>query len=226
MMSYGRLIKRQVMREALLHVRELSLLVNSLLFFLMILVFFPLTMPAETALLRTVAPGIVWIAVLLAMLLSAERLFQRDYEDGVIEQWLVSGYPLSLLVSIKVIIHWFLNLLPLIFLSPILGILFSFSLDEILALMFSLLSGTPALLFLCALAAVFSIGLRQKGVMMALVLFPLTIPVMIFGSSAITAAMQGFAISGYLALLLAFSVVAAGFLPFAIAAMIRISLVE
>lgn len=226
MMTCRTLIKRQMSREFWLHAREIRLLVNASLFFLMIIVFFPLTMPGEPTLLRTIAPGLIWIAMLLAMLLSGERLFQQDYEDGVIEQWLVSGYPLAIVVFIKIIVHWFLNLLPLILLSPVLALLFSFNLYETFILILSLLAGTPALIFLCALAAVCSTGIKQKGVMMALVFLPLTIPVMIFGSGAIMAAMQGLAVTGYLALLLAFSLIAAGLLPLAIAAMIRISLVE
>ncbi len=219
-------VKLQLQREALLHLRQLRLIINSCLFFLMIMVFFPLTMPPEPALLRTIAPGLVWIAMLLAMLLSAERLFQQDYDDGIIEQWLVSGYPVSLFVAAKIVMHWLLNMLPMLILSPIVAILFALNGYETVILMLSLICGSPAILFLCALAAAFSTGLKQKGVLMALILLPLTIPVMIFGSGAIIAAMQGFAVQGHLALLLAISLLAAGFLPFAIAGVIRISLVE
>jgi len=192
----------------------------------MIMVFFPLTMPADAALLRTIAPGLVWIAMLLSMLLSADRLFQQDYDDGIIEQWLVSGYPVSLFVVAKILMHWLINMLPMLLLSPLLAILFSLNTYETVILMLSLICGTPTILFLCALAASFSTGLKQKGVLMALILLPLTIPVMIFGSAAIIAAMQGLAVQGYLALLLAISLIAAGFLPFAIAGVIRISLVD
>jgi len=220
------LFKRQLAREALLHRRQVRLIINSCLFFLMIMVFFPLTMPPDPALLRTIAPGLIWIAMLLAMLMSAERLFQQDYDDGVIEQWLVSGYPVSLIVSAKILMHWLLNLLPILLFSPLLAILFGLTVYETLILMLSLVCGSPAILFLCALAAAFSTGIKQKGVLMALILLPLTIPVMIFGSAALAAAMQGFAVQAYLALLLAMSLVAAGFLPFAIAGVIRISLVD
>ena len=102
MISLFSLFHRQLSREIRLHLRQLRLIINSCLFFLMIVVFFPLTMTPDVALLRTIAPGLVWIAMLLALFLSAERLFQQDYDDGVIEQWLVSGYPISLLVSAKI----------------------------------------------------------------------------------------------------------------------------
>ena len=109
---------------------------------------------------------------------------------------------------------------------PFLAILFSLNVHETLVLMLSLICGTPAILFLCALAAAFSTGLQQKGLLMALILLPLTIPVMIFGSSALIAAMQGLPVSGYLALLLAISVLSCGLLPFAVAGVIRVGLID
>ncbi|WP_019216515.1 heme exporter protein CcmB, partial [Legionella tunisiensis] len=185
-----------------------------------------LTMPPDVTLLRTVAPGLVWIAMLLAMLLASVGFFQQDYEDGVVEQWLISGYPLSVIVGAKVSVHWLLNLIPMLIFCPLLALLFNLTAYETIILLLSLIVGTPAILFLCALAAAFSAGMQQKGVLMALILLPLTIPVMVFGSGSLTAVMQGLPVSGYLALLLALSILAVGFLPFAIAAVIRISLAD
>lgn len=226
MMNFFSLFRRQLTRERLIHMRQLRMTVNSCLFFLMIMVFFPLTMPPDPTLLRTILPGLIWIAALLAMLLSSERLFQQDYDDGVIEQWLVSGDPVSLFMAAKVVLHWLSMLLPILLFCPLLAFLFALTEHETLILMLSLMCGTPTILFLCALAAAFGTGLRQKGVLMALVLLPLTIPVMIFGSGAITASMQGLSAAGYLAILLAMSVTAAGFLPFAIAGVARIGFVD
>ena len=220
------LLIRQVMREFLMHVRQLRMTVNSCVFFFMIMVFFPLTMPPDALLLRTILPGLLWIAILLAMLLSSERLFQQDYDDGVIEQWLVSGYPVSLFVLAKVLMHWLFMLLPILLFCPMLTLLFALSAHETLIVMLSLLSGTPAIFFRCALAAAFGTGLRQKGVLMALVLLPLTILVMIFGSGAISAGMQGQGETGYLAILLALSVLSTGLLPFAVAGVARIGFVD
>lgn len=225
-LSLSTLFSRQFQREFLLHLRQPRLLLHSSLFFLMVSVFFPLTMPAETSILRTVAPGLVWIAMLLAMLLTSVGVFQQDYEDGVIEQWLISSYPLSVIIAAKLIVHWLLNLLPMLIFCPLLALLFSFNWQEMVILMVSLIVGTPAILFLCGLAAAFSAGMQQKGVLMALVLLPLTVPVMVFGSGTLTTVMQGLPVGGYLAILLALSILAAGFLPFAIAAVIRISLVD
>lgn len=220
------LFVKQFKRELLIQVRQIRYLVNSCLFFLMLLFIFPLTLRPEIILMRTIAPGLIWMAMLLSILLSAERLFQQDYEHGVIEQWLVSGQSLNLIVSAKVIAHWVFNLLPILILCPLIAVLFSFNPWETWVLGVSLLCGTPALFFLCALAAAFGVGVNQRGALMALILLPLTLPLLIFGSGTLNIAMQGLPISGYLALLLAMSVVAVGFLPHAIAGVIRISHVD
>lgn len=226
MISGFSLFVKQFKRELLIQVRQIRYLVNSCLFFLMLLFIFPLTLRPEIVLMRTIAPGLIWMAMLLSTLLSAERLFQQDYDHGVIEQWLVSGQSLNLIVSAKVFAHWFFNLLPILVLCPLIAILFSFNLGETWVLALSLLCGTPALFFLCALAAAFGVGVNQRGALMALILLPLTLPLLIFGSGTLNIAMQGLPISGYLALLLAMSVIAVGFLPYAIAGVIRISHVD
>lgn len=226
-MSTGTLLFiKQFKREWLIQMRQIRYLINSCLFFLMLLFIFPLTIRPEIQLMRTIAPGLIWMAILLSMLLSAERLFQQDYDQGVVEQWLVSGESLSVIVSAKALAHWFFNLLPLLVLSPLVAVLFSFSVWETWILILSLLCGTPALLFLCALAAAFGVGVNQKGALMALILLPLTLPLLIFGSGTLNIAMQGMPVSGYLALLLAMSVIAVGFLPYAIAGVMRISQVD
>lgn len=216
------LFTTQFRRELLIQWRQIRFLVNSCLFFLMILFIFPLTLKPDASLMRAIAPGLVWMAMLLSLLLSAERLFTQDYEQGVIEQWLVSGQPLNQLISAKVAAHWLFNLLPLVILSPIIALIFSFSAVEMGILLLSLLCGTPALFFLCALAAAFGVGANQQGALMALILLPLTLPILIFGSGTLTIATQGLPVTGYLALLLAMSVIAVGFLPYAIAGVIRI----
>ena len=220
------LFKRHLMREWLLQIRQMRMIIHSCLFFMMILIFFPLTMPSDIALLRSLAPGLVWIAALLALFLSSERLFQQDYDDGVIEQWLVSGQVLSLFITAKVLVHWFVNLVPMLIFFFFLALLFNLNMNEMLIMMVSLLCGTPAIVFLCALAAAFSTGLKQKGMVMALILMPLTIPVMIFGSGAVNAALQYLPVQGYVAIMLAISIIAMSCLPFAISSVVRIGLVE
>ncbi|QMT60724.1 heme exporter protein CcmB [Legionella sp. PC997] len=226
MISAFALFTNQCKRELLIQVRQIRFLVNSCLFLLIFLFMFPLTVKPEVTLLRTIAPGMVWMAILFSLLLSAERLFQQDYEHGVIEQWIVSGLSLPLLISAKVIAHWLFNLLPLLVLCPLIALLFSLTAWETEVLALTIICGTPALLFLCALAAAFGVGVNQKGLLMALILLPLTLPLLIFGSGTLNIAMQGLPISAYLALLLAMSVMATGFLPYAIAGVMRISHIE
>lgn len=213
-------------REILLSGRQLKLIVQACLFFLMILFFFPLTMPAIPQLLRQVLPGLLWIAALFAMLLTSERLFQQEYEDGIIEQWLVSGMPVSVFVFSKLAVHWLMNMLPMLLCCPMVALLFALSPYELTILCVSLVCGTPALLSLCAFAAVLSTSLQQKGILMALLVLPLTIPIMIFGADAMTSAMHHLPVSGQLAFLLSLSLITTALMPLAIAAMIRISLVD
>jgi heme exporter protein B len=220
------LFMQQCKRELLIQVRQVRFLVNSCLFFLIFLFMFPLTIKPEVVLLRSIAPGLVWMGVLLSLLLSAERLFQQDYEHGVIEQWIVSGHSLPLLIAAKVIAHWLFTLLPLLFLCPVVGLVYSLNIWETSVLALTLICGSPALLFLCALAAAFGVGVTQKGLLMSLILLPLTLPILIFGSGTLNIAMQGLPINGYLALLLAISVFASGFLPYAIAGVIRLCHLE
>lgn len=216
----------QFRKEILLNSRQYKLIINSCLFYVMMVVFFPLAMPADPRLLKTIAPGIIWMAILFAFLLSSERLFQQDFEEGVIEQWLVSEYPLSLLVNSKLLASWLLTILPLLLFTPLAAVLYGLNTKDIAILELSVLLGSPAILYLCALVAAFSSGIKQKGVLMALILLPLTIPILIFGSSTLQMTMQGFPVKGNLALLLAMSVVTMTFLPFAIASVIRYSLTE
>ncbi len=224
-MSLFKLFKQQVTRELRLQLRQLRFCMNTCLFFLMIVVFFPLTLPANNALLKEMAAGIVWIAMLLALFLSSERIFQQDYDEGVLEQWLASGFPLTLLTYAKLVVHWLINLIPMLIFCPILAVLFNLPLHAMWVMVFSLICGYTSILALCALAAAFSTSMKQKGVLTALVLLPLTIPVMIFGSAAIQVSLQNFPVMGYLSLLLSLSIFSLMGIPFAIAGVLRITMV-
>jgi len=225
-MTWMRLFVKQVHREWLLCLRQLPVFFNACLFFLMFILFFPLTLSPEPALLRMMVPGIVWMALLLACLMSAERLFDLDYEYGVLEQWLVSGYPLSVMIIARILVQSLLNLLPALLLCPLIAFLYGLNLQETGILMSSLALATPALLALCALAAVSGVGLHQRGALMALIVLPLTLPLLIFGSSILNMHLSLQAISGHLALLLALSLLSVSCLPFAIAGIIRSTLVD
>lgn len=216
--------KKQILREFLIHIRQPKRFFHAALFFLMVVVFFPLTLSSDISLIRYFAPGVIWIAALLALFLSSLGLFQQDYDDGLLEEWVLSGYPLSLMMRAKLIVHWLLNAMVLLLLCPCFALLFHLTFYETMVLILSLFCGTPAILLLCGLCAAFNTG--KKGMLMALVLFPLVLPVMIFGSGTLSTAMEGNPASGYLALLTAISLVTFGFLPFAIAGILRISLVD
>ncbi|KTD51772.1 heme exporter protein CcmB [Legionella quinlivanii] len=219
-----RLFINQLKRELLIYSRQPRGLLNTSLFFFMIVIFFPLTIPPVKEIVRQVAPGLIWTAMLLSLLLASERIFQQDYEDGIIEQWLISGFSLNLIIVAKLCVHWLFSIIPMLIFCPLLAFLFNFSFQEAALLAASLILGTPAILALCVLAAAFSTRLQQKGIFMALILLPLVIPVMIFGSGACLAALEGSSASAYLAILAALSLVAVSFLPFAISTVIRISL--
>lgn len=223
MMQDWALFVLQMKREWVIQLREKRYLINFCLFFMMMLFIFPLTLKPDTILMRLVGPGLIWMALLLSLLLSADRLLQQDYDNGVLEQWMISGQSLPLIISAKVATHGLLHIIPILVLCPLGGLLFGLGLWPVIILMLSLLCGMPVLIFLCALATSFGLGLNQKGALMGLILFPLTLPVLIFGSGCVHIAMQGLPVSSYLALLLAISLLSVTFIPFAIAGVLRIN---
>lgn len=216
--------KRQIAREWRLSCRQLGVLINTSLFFLMVLIFFPLTLQPEASLLRQIAPGLIWLALLLAMLLSADRLFKQDYEQGILEQWLVCGQSLPGLLLVKIAVLWLITLIPLFLMMPLIALFFSLTAAETQILALSIALGSPALFYLCALASVLGMSVNQQFTLLALIFLPLTLPVLIFGSGSLGLFMQGQPVQAYLALLAAFSLLAIALLPWAIAAVIRISL--
>lgn len=216
--------KKQFMRELLLRSRDIKSSMNAILFFLMIVVFFPLTLPPSAQILLTATPGIIWVGMIFALFLSSEMMFARDYTNGVIEQWLVSSAPISILVLAKISVHWLVNILAVLLISPIIALLLKLNWYVYLSIIASITLGTPTIVALCALAESCAVGLQQKGVIMAVILLPLSIPILILGSSLIMQAMLGNSINAYLALLLALSCIAFTFIPIAISFVIRESL--
>ena len=209
-------------REFILQGRQRHAIVSAGLFYAMVMVFFPLELSSDVDLLRQVLPGLVWIAVLFMCFLSIDRLLYEEHAGGVIDQWLMMPDAMHGMIRAKLVAHLLINLIPLVGLMPILTLGFALSWHETVVLLASLLCGSPTLVAFCGLAAAFSLALKQKSVLMALVILPLTLPVMIIGSGALTAAMQGLAVSGELALLLAMSLTSIFFLPCAIGAVLRV----
>ncbi len=210
-------------RDLLLSYRRRSDLVNPLIFFLMVATLFPLGVSPEPEFLAQVAPGVVWVAALLATLLSMDAVFRSDFEDGTLEQTLLSPQPLFVVVLGKVIAHWMLTGLPLTLLAPLLGVMLFLPEGGMTGLMLSLLLGTPTLSLVGAIGAALTVGLRKGGVLISLLVLPLYIPVLIFGTGAVQAAVTGLPLAGYLALLGAMLALGIVMAPLAIGAALRIS---
>ena len=211
-------------RDLLLAMRRRADVANALLFFVIVASLFPLGVGPEPDLLRTIAPGVIWVAALLASMLALGRMFAADYADGALEQMLLSAAPLSVIVAGKAVAHWLVSGLPLMVLAPLLAIQFDLPAAALLVLMASLALGTPALTLIGAIGAALTIGVRGSGVLTSLLVLPLYVPVLILGTSAVDAAAGGVTVQAHLLLLAAFLVFAAAFAPWATAAALRISL--
>jgi heme exporter protein B len=213
-----------VRRDLILALRRRSDLFTTLIFFVIVVSLFPLGIGPELDTLRLIAPGVVWVAALLASMLALERLFAADYADGSLEQMLLTPQPLSLLVLGKVTAHWLVTGLPLVLMAPVLGLQYDLSVDALGVLMGTLLLGTPALSLIGAIGAALTLGLRGGGVLVALLVLPLFIPVLIFGAGAVEASVSGLGGEGHLSLLGAILVVSLVFAPLACSAALRVSM--
>lgn len=213
-----------IARDLRIALRRRSDTLAALIFFVMVVSLFPLSVGPEPQLLRTMAPGVIWVAALLASMLSLARLFADDYQDGTLEQLLLSGHPLALLVLGKIVAHWLSSGLMLALVSPLLALQFDLSLASTGVLMGSLLLGTPVLSLLGAIGAGLSVGLRGAGMLLSLLVLPLCIPVLIFGAGAVQSDMAGLGIAGHFSLLGALLVVALVAAPIVAATALRIAL--
>ena len=213
-----------VYRDLLLALRRRGDVATALLFFVIVASLFPLGVGAEPNLLRDIAPGVIWVAALLSTLLSLGRLFSADHADGTLEQMLLGAAPLGVVVAAKGFAHWLVAGLPLVLIAPLLALQYGLPgpLYGVLAL--SLLLGTPVLSLVGAIGAALTLGLRGGGVLLALLVLPLYVPVLILGAGSVEMAAAGLAPDGQLLLLGALLVLAAAFAPWAIAAALRISL--
>ncbi|MBP8185914.1 MAG: heme exporter protein CcmB [Pseudomonas sp.] len=213
-------------REARLLFRRPAELANPLVFFAIVIALFPLAVGPESQLLKTIAPGLLWVAALLAVLLSLDGLFRSDFEDGSLEQWVVSKHPLALLVLAKVLAHWLFSGLALVLLSPLLALMLGLPGRCVPTLLLSLLLGTPVLSLLGAVGAALTVGLKRGGLLLALLILPLYIPVLILGSGVLQASLQGLPTGGYLLWMASLSMLTITLSPFAIAAGLTISVAE
>lgn len=213
-----------IKRDLLLAMRRQSDVLTTLFFFIIVVSLFPLSVGPEMNLLRAMAPGIVWVAALLASMLSLGRMFSNDYVDGTLEQMLLSPQSLSLLVLGKALAHWLVTGIPLVLMAPVLGIQYDLPGDALAILTISLLLGTPVLSLIGAIGAALTLGLRGGGVLVSLLVLPLYIPILIFGAGAVEASMAGVEFDAHLSLIGAFLLVSLVFAPWAAASSLRVSL--
>jgi heme exporter protein B len=214
-----------VTRDLTLAMRRKTDVLTTLFFFIIVVSLFPLGVGTDKETLQTIAPGVAWVAALLASMLALERLFATDFTDGTLEQLLLTPQPLSVLVLGKVFAHWLLTGLPLVLLAPLVGLQYHLSAATLEAMMLALLVGTPTLSLIGAIGAALTLGLRGGGVLLSLLVLPLYIPILIYGAGAVAASTQpGTDLQAYYSLLAAFLLLALIFAPWAIAAALRISI--
>ena len=213
-----------IRRDLLLAFRNRAEMANPILFFILIAMLFPLGVGAEATLLQTIAPGIIWVSALLAAMLSLDKLFRTDMEDGSLEQFLLSAHPLSILILAKVVAHWLVTGLPLLLVSPLLAIFFDLPAEASSVLMLTLLLGTPVLSLIGAIGVALTVGLRSGGVLLSLLVLPLYIPVLIFSCIAVNMSMTGLPVDAHLSILSAMLFMSLALAPWPAAAALKISL--
>ncbi|WP_425459968.1 heme exporter protein CcmB [Hydrocarboniclastica marina] len=210
-------------RDLLLAFRQRQDLANPLAFFVIVISLFPLGVSPEASFLREAGVGILWVAALLATLLGLDQLFRNDFEDGSLEQWLLLPQPTYLLVLVRVLAYWLVTGVPLILLSPVLGVMLQMPGNLIGILCLTLLLGTPVLSLIGAIGAALTVGLRGGGVLLSLLVLPLYIPVLIFATGTVVAAGNGLPVGAHLSILGAILALAFVLAPIAAATALRIS---
>lgn len=211
-------------RDLVIAFRRRSEMVNPLLFFVLVTSLFPLGVGSQPKLLALMAPGVVWVAALLAALLSLDTIFRSDFEDGTLEQLLLSAQPVSVLVIAKVLAHWLITGLPLLVMAPVLGTFLGLPSQAVGTLVWSLLFGTPALSLIGAIGVALTVGLRKGGMILSLLVLPLYVPILIFGAGAVGNAAMGIDATAQMYIMAAFLVFSLTLSPIATAAALRVSL--
>jgi len=212
-----------VWRDLLLAVRRRSDVVTSLMFFIIVTSLFPLGIGPDPGILRTMAPGVIWVAALLSSMLSLQRLFASDYADGVLDQMVLSPHPLAVMAGGKVLAHWIIAGLPIVLLSPLIALQFGLSRSSISVLVVTLFLGTPTLSLVGSIGSALTLGVRGGGPLMALLVLPLFVPILIFGAGAVVANESGLGIEANVSLLAAGLLLGATLAPLATAAALRIA---
>ncbi len=210
-------------RDMALAFRQRAELMQPLLFFVLVISLFPLGVGPEQNPLQLIAPGVIWVAAILSSLLGLERLFRDDYLDGSLEQLILSGSSLSAVALVKVFVHWLSSIVPLILLSPLWALFLHLTEPMYWALLATLAIGTPILSLIGAIAVGLTVGLNKGGVLLALLLLPVFIPLLIFATSAVESAAMNMPYNGQLAIIGAMFLFSLALAPFAIAYALRVS---
>ena len=213
-----------IRRDLILALRRRSEIANPLLFFILVITLFPLGIGAQPHLLQAIAPGIIWVSALLAAMLSLDSLFRSDFDDGSLEQILLSAHPSSLLVLAKIIAHWLVTGLPLLFVAPLLAVLLGMPTHSIGILLLTLLLGTPVLSLIGAIGVALTVGLRRGGMILSLLVLPLYVPVLIFASNAVEMAGSGFPVNAQINILISIFVMALVLAPWPTSAALKMSI--
>lgn len=222
-MSLIRAVWAIIRRDLLLAFRRRAEMANPLLFFVMVVTLFPLAVGAQPNLLQAMAPGVIWVSALLAALLSLDGLFRSDFEDGSLEQLLLSPHPLSILILGKIFSHWLVTGLPLLLVAPLLALFLGLPETAMPTLWLTLLLATPMLSLIGAIGVALTVGLRRGGMILSLLVLPLYIPVLIFASSAVDRAASGLPVTAQINILLAMLLLAVVLTPLPTAAALKMS---
>ncbi len=219
-----KIYKKTLVRDLKMALRNPSSFLNPLLFFVIAISLFPLAISPEAHTLSNIGPGIIWVTCMLSVLLSLNALFHYDYDNGVLEQMVISRYSLSLMLLAKITSHWLLTGLPIILLSPLMGMVLFLDIDSIYILMLTLLLATPSLSLIGAIGASLIVGVKNSGMLLSLLTLPLYIPILIFATSAVSQAQFDLSISGQLYFLATILLISLMTSPFVSALALKISL--
>lgn len=213
-----------VRRDLLLAFRRRTELLFPVIFLLVVISLFPLGIGPSPQLLARIAPGVIWIAALLATVISLDALFRSDFEDGTLEQFVISGHPLTLIALAKIATHWLVAGLPIVLLSPLLALWMNLPPDSLGVLLLTLLLGTPILSLIGSIGVGLTISLKRGGQLLSLLVFPLYVPILIIATAAVMAASDSLPYTQFLGLLFAGLITSVTLAPFATAAALKISL--
>lgn len=212
-----------IRRDLVLAFRKRAEIANPLFFFILVVTLFPLGVGANPKLLQAMAPGVIWVSALLAVMLSLDSLFRSDFDDGSLEQMLLSPHPLTILVLGKIIAHWLVTGLPLLVVAPLLAVFLGLPEQALGTLMLTLVLATPVLSLIGSIGVSLTVGLRRGGMIISLLVLPLYVPVLIFASNAVEMAASGLAVDAQINLLIAIFFMSAVLAPLPAAAALRMS---